>query len=115
MKLSKKISTDQFEASINLTGFELSNLIKATFDLNCDSLKVICNGKVLKDDSLLISQDIKNHSTLMAMCVYNKVSKEMASNAADYKLISDIKDAVGFLTDQRQKGYDIGIYIVVFL
>lgn len=115
MKISKKISTDQFEASINLTGFELSNLIKATFDLNCDSLKVICNGKVLKDDSLLISQDIKNHSTLMAMCVYNKVSQEMASNAADYKLISDIKDAVGFLTDQRQKGYDIGIHIVVFL
>lgn len=114
LKLSKKISTDQFEASINLTGFELSNLIKATFDLNCDSLKVICNGKVLKDDSLLISQDIKNHSTLMAMCVYNKVSEEMASNAADYKLISDIKDAVGFLTDQRQKGYDIGKYVVAF-
>lgn len=33
----------------------------------------------------------------------------MASDSADYKQISDIKDAVQFLTDQRTKGYDIGI------
>ncbi len=43
------------------------------------------------------------------MCVYERVSREMASDAADYKLISDIKDAVGFLTEQRQKGYDMGM------
>lgn len=113
-----------------MTGLELINLIKATFDLNCDSLKVICNGKVLKEDLLLISQDIKvlfgdlmtvymvieliiyslkNHSTLMAMCIYDKVTREMAQDSADFKLISDIKEAVCFLSEQRLKGYDIGV------
>lgn len=52
--------------------------------------------------------NLKNHSTLLAMCVYEQVSRDMASDSADYKLISDIKEAVGFLTDQRSKGYDIG-------
>lgn len=33
----------------------------------------------------------------------------MTNDSAEYQLISDIKDAVEFLTDQRMKGYDIGI------
>ena len=38
---------------------ELSNDIKTKFNLNCDYLKIICDGKLLKDDSLLSSQNIK--------------------------------------------------------
>ena len=34
------------------------------FDLNCDNLKIIYNGKILNEDSFLSSQEIKVYSTI---------------------------------------------------
>lgn len=44
---------------INITGKEFKELIINKFKLDCDKLKLIYNGKVVKDDLLLSSQDIK--------------------------------------------------------
>jgi hypothetical protein len=53
---------------------------------------------------------VKNHSTLMVMCVYEKASSGMASSkdTENSKLAEDIKDAVNLLTNLKSKGYDIG-------
>lgn len=48
---------------------------------------------------------------MLAMCVYDRISREMTNDANTYKLISDIKDAVNLLTDQKLKGYDTGTFI----
>jgi hypothetical protein len=40
-------------------GSELKDLIISKFKLNCDSLKLICNGKMIRFDAFLTSQDIK--------------------------------------------------------
>ena len=40
-------------------GSELKDLIISKFKLNCDSLKLICNGKMIRFDAFLSSQDIK--------------------------------------------------------
>ena len=43
----------------------------------------------------------KNHSSLMVMCVYDNLISDMAKSSEDFKLITDIKDAVNILTDQK--------------
>lgn len=37
------------------------------------------------------------------MCIYDKKLSELAKNTADQKLISDIKDAVSFLNEEKLK------------
>lgn len=56
-KLAKSF-VDTIETSIQITGAEFKKLIITKFDLNCDNLKIICNGKVIKEDSFLSSQNI---------------------------------------------------------
>ncbi len=90
---------------INITGSELKSIIMSKFELNCDNLKLICNGKVINEDSFLSSQELKNHSTILIICVYERVLNEQEQASKDYKLISDIKDAVGFLTENKMKQY----------
>jgi hypothetical protein len=42
-----------------MTGRELKNLIQEKFQLDCDNLKLIYNGKLIKDELSLSSQDLK--------------------------------------------------------
>ena len=37
------------------------------------------------------------------MCIYEQKINDMAKNSADQKLISDIKDAVSFLNEEKLK------------
>jgi len=49
---------------MNLLGSELKHLIVTKFNLDCSNLKIICNGKVIREDTLLSSQDIKVNRVL---------------------------------------------------
>lgn len=51
----------------------------------------------------LSSQVIKNHSTLLVMCIYEQKITDMAKDTADLKLINDIKDAVSLLNEEKLK------------
>ena len=51
----------------------------------------------------LSSQTIKNHSTLLVMCIYDQKITNMAKDTADFKLINDIKDAVSLLNEEKLK------------
>ncbi|CAF0966900.1 unnamed protein product [Brachionus calyciflorus] len=104
--LNHSLSSQNLETNINQTGLELKKLIMTKYNLNCDSLKLICNGKVIKEDLVLFQQEIKNHSTLMAICVYEKVLKNLAEDTKEAKMISDIKDAVNLLTCEKIKNYE---------
>ena len=42
------------------------------------------------------------------MCVYNSVSKELNKNAEELRLLNDIKDAVGLLTENKIKNRNSG-------
>lgn len=90
----------------NITGSEFKSIIMSKFELNCDTVKIICNGKILNEDSLLSSQEIKNHSTFLVMCVYQSVLNEQEESSKDFKLISDIKEAVSFLSENKMKNFD---------
>ena len=40
------------------------------------------------------------------MCVYDRISENMAANSKDFKLISEIKDAVNLLSEHKLTGSD---------
>ena len=67
------------ETTINQMGSELKDLIISKFKLDCDNLKLICNGKMIRFDSFLASQDIRV-SALKIIYIYSENS---------YKLIYD--------------------------
>lgn len=62
-KLAKSF-VDSVETSTQITGAEFKKLILSKFDLNCDNLKIICNGKVIREDVFLSSQNISVTRTL---------------------------------------------------
>jgi hypothetical protein len=45
------------------------------------------------------------------MCVYESILNEQADASKDFKLISDIKDAVGFLSEHKMRKFDDGLHI----
>ena len=47
----------------------------------------------------------KNHSVLLVICVYER---EISKMSDDFKLISEIKDAVNIFTENKEKGFDYG-------
>ncbi len=55
----KKSYSKSIEISISKLGSELKDYIMAEFDIDCSGLKMICNGKVIREDVLLSSQNIK--------------------------------------------------------
>jgi hypothetical protein len=94
-----------YETLIDLTGKQFKeNLIKH-FGLNCNDLKLICNGKVIQDNLSLREQNIKNFSIIMAICVYTKEVNEfndnLNKNSQEYKMIEEIKDAISLLCDEK--------------
>lgn len=91
------------QANISMTGNELKQFLIQNFKLDCDHLKLICNGKVIKDEATLSYQEIKNHSTLMALCVYEKAIQNLKEDTREAKMIMDIKEAVNFLTSESLK------------
>ncbi len=48
----------------------------------------------------------------MVMCVYEGPIHDISKTTADFKLISDIKDAVNILTDEKLKLNDISNNLV---
>ena len=55
---AQKVFVDSIEIAIASTGAELKNLIILKLNLDCDNLKIICNGKVIREDTFLSSQNI---------------------------------------------------------
>jgi hypothetical protein len=46
----------------------------------------------------------KNHSIIMVMCIYQRIAMEnLNRNSEDYKMISDIRDAVDLLSNSKFK------------
>lgn len=88
------------QVNISMTGNELKSFLIQNCQLDCDKLKIICNGKVIKDNFPLFTQEIKNHSTLMVLCVYEKIIQNLKEETRDAKMIMDIKEAVSLLTSE---------------
>jgi hypothetical protein len=55
----QKTFKDQIEVSVSLNGRSLKAFIMHKFQLTCETIKLISNGKVLKDDVNLNAQDMK--------------------------------------------------------
>ena len=59
------------EASITILGSELKSQIISKYELDCENLKIICNGKVVKEDALLQSQEIKVNKCLWSVVKFH--------------------------------------------
>ena len=54
--------------SVSPTGADLKLLIMRKQTLDCSDLKIICNGKIVREDSLLSSQEIRVSYKLVVKC-----------------------------------------------
>lgn len=57
---------------------------------------------------------IQNFSTILVMCIYEQVLNDIAKSSADQKLISDIKDAVEFLNEEKFKLTETSMKFISF-
>jgi len=92
------------DIALGSTGAELIEQISSLVNCPKDKLKIICNGRVIGQDSSLASQNVKNNATIMVVMVGNH--EVLAIVAEQRKLMEETKADAARLSGRDAKKDD---------
>lgn len=105
----------EIKCPLNAMGHELLQKIANKLELkNKSQVKCIAAGKIVKPDSTLISQDLKNNQQLMV--IISQLDRgHSANNEAMYDRIKKIKMDVEALVDSKRHFFEVLYYFLIVL
>ncbi|ELU11079.1 hypothetical protein CAPTEDRAFT_227081 [Capitella teleta] len=96
------------EISLDKTGFELREIIRDRHFSAAQQLKVICKGRVIRDDAKLAAQGVKNGSQCMVLCQTKAVESVKDD---DQKKVHKTREAAEVLSNIEDESDDYYVQI----
>ncbi|OWF42022.1 NEDD8 ultimate buster 1-like [Mizuhopecten yessoensis] len=104
-----KVQHISLEISLNVLGKDLRDMLSERMALPADQLKLICQGRVITNQTSLESQGVKHGCQIMGLCL-SMSQAETARQQEDVARMIDTRKAAELLSDNAETGdYDIQI------